>query len=76
MYDLIIVEDEDEVRNGLMEFFPWEKFGFHAVAAFDNGRAALEYCRKNKVDESYHSNELQWAQTFLRMKKKIHSLKR
>lgn len=50
MYDLIIVEDEDEVRNGLMEFFPWEKFGFHAVAAFDNGRAALEYCRKNKVD--------------------------
>ena len=50
MYDLIIVEDEDEVRNGLMEFFPWEKLGFHAVAAFDNGRSALEYCLKNRPD--------------------------
>lgn len=50
MYDLVIVEDEDELRNGLMEFFPWEKLGFHAAAAFDNGRKALEYCRENRVD--------------------------
>ena len=50
MYSLIIVEDEDEVRNGLVEFLPWEKLGFQVINDFDNGRNALEYCQKNKVD--------------------------
>lgn len=50
MYNLVIVEDEDEVRNGLEELFPWEKLGFHVSACFDNGRTALEYCLNNRMD--------------------------
>ena len=50
MYDLVIVEDEDEVRNGLVEFFPWEKLGFRVVADFDNGRSALDYCLQHRAD--------------------------
>lgn len=50
MYDLVIVEDEDEVRNGLVEFFPWEKLGFRVAADFDNGRSALDYCLQHRAD--------------------------
>lgn len=50
MYDLVIVEDEDEVRNGLVEFFPWEKLGFRVAADFDNGRSALNYCLQHRAD--------------------------
>ncbi len=50
MYKLVIVEDEDEVRKGLEELFPWEKLGFHVSASFDNARSALEHCLAERTD--------------------------
>lgn len=49
----------------------WEIFNLVFIYVMIN-----HYLCRYRFDESYHSNELQWAQTFLRMKKKIHSLKR
>jgi two-component system response regulator YesN len=50
MYQLILVEDDDQIRNGLSRFFPWEQLGFTLAACFDNGLYALEYVRTHAVD--------------------------
>lgn len=50
MYRLIIVEDESEIRSGLCSCFPWEELGFEVVATFENGKQALDYILKEKVD--------------------------
>ena len=31
MYRLLIVDDEDDIRRGLADFFPWEEIGFRVV---------------------------------------------
>lgn len=50
MYRLIIVEDEPEIRNGLFSCFPWKELGFSIVDMFENGKQALDYIMKQKVD--------------------------
>lgn len=50
MYQIIIVDDETKIRDGIASLFPWEKNGFHVAAQFSNGQAALNYCRSNTVD--------------------------
>ena len=47
MYSLIIVEDEDESRNGLMNYIPWREFGFSVSAAFPDAASALTYLEKH-----------------------------
>lgn len=49
-YQMILVEDDDQIRNGLSRFFPWEQLGFTMVACFENGLKALQYVRENAVD--------------------------
>lgn len=50
MFTLVIVDDEYELRNGLLNYFPWEEIGFTVVAACGSGSEALEYIRHNQVD--------------------------
>ncbi|NSW91104.1 MAG: response regulator [Firmicutes bacterium] len=50
MYTLIIVEDEDNIRQGLTYLVPWEDFNFHVVGEFSNGREALSFIETNRVD--------------------------
>ncbi len=50
MYRLIIVDDEEVIRNGLVHVVDWESLGFTVVDTFPNGNAALAYLRKNAVD--------------------------
>ena len=50
MYRLLIVDDEEDIRRGLAEFFPWEEIGFTVVAAAENGKQALEILQKGEVD--------------------------
>lgn len=50
LYKLLIVEDEYEIRNGLIKYFPWSKVGFEAVGEAENGKQALEYIEKAPVD--------------------------
>jgi YesN/AraC family two-component response regulator len=50
MYSLVIVDDEEELRTGLSEGFPWEKLGFHVIGTFSNARDALAFFRVTRVD--------------------------
>lgn len=50
MYRMIIVEDERSIRNGLVQFIPWEEIGFTVVKDFSCGDDALGYLRDDHVD--------------------------
>jgi YesN/AraC family two-component response regulator len=50
MYRLLIVDDEDDIRRGLAEFFPWAEVGFEVVGTAENGRQALELVKAGGVD--------------------------
>ncbi len=42
MYKVILVDDEDEVREGIKLKIDWRSCGFELVGDYDNGRDALE----------------------------------
>lgn len=42
MYKLILVEDEEEVREGIVRQIDWESYGFEVVDQAENGREAAE----------------------------------
>lgn len=50
MYNLIIIDDEVEIRKGLANFFDWETLGFLVLETFESPFAALEYMAKHRVD--------------------------
>lgn len=50
MYQILIVDDEYEIRNGLGKYFPWNAAGFSVAGQVENGHEALEFLRSNHVD--------------------------
>ena len=50
MYNLIIVDDESKIRNGLCNYFPWQEIGFQVVYDAKNGKEALAYVQNHPVD--------------------------
>ncbi|MGE5614581.1 MAG: response regulator [Bacillota bacterium] len=50
MYKLIIVDDEDEVRQGILQNINWEKYGFQVAGEAENGREALDHIEKEVPD--------------------------
>ena len=50
MYRLLIADDEYEIRNGLANYFPWNKIGFEIAATVENGFTALEFFKHHQVD--------------------------
>ncbi len=50
MYTILIVDDERLIRDGIRNYFPWRQLGFEVAGQFENGRKALDYCRKYPVD--------------------------
>ena len=42
MYKLILAEDEEDVREGIIAQIDWEKYGFEVVDQAENGREAAE----------------------------------
>lgn len=46
MYGVMIVDDEDRIRQGLTKLIEWEEYGLEVIAEAANGKAALE-----KLDE-------------------------
>ena len=46
MYKLILVDDEEEVRKGVLEKIDWHKLGFEIVGEAENGKEALELAEK------------------------------
>lgn len=47
MYSLIIVEDDDNIRSGLVHLFPWEDSGFTVAGDFSNGQTAWNYLKEH-----------------------------
>jgi two-component system, response regulator YesN len=50
MYRLLIVDDEEEIRRGLTDFFPWNEIGFEVVGGLENGKLALDRMESGGVD--------------------------
>ena len=43
MLDLVIVEDESNIRDCLTHLFPWNSLGINVAASFSNGQDAFRY---------------------------------
>ncbi len=43
MYQVVIVDDEPRILEGIIHLFPWRNFGFEIAASFTNGQEALGY---------------------------------
>ena len=50
MYQVLIVDDEPFVRQGLKVVVDWEAYGFHIAAEARNGIEAIEYLKKSKFE--------------------------
>jgi len=50
MYKLILVDDEEEVRKGIIQKIKWQQYGFELVGEAENGREALEMAEKFTPD--------------------------
>lgn len=57
MYKLILVDDEEEVRQGIIQKIEWEKYGFEIIGEVENGREALELILYNTLDSIVWMNE-------------------
>ncbi|MDF2926439.1 MAG: two component transcriptional regulator, AraC family [Paenibacillaceae bacterium] len=50
LYKLVIADDEDIIRGGIISVIPWESLGFEIAADFDDGKATIEYIDGHPVD--------------------------
>ena len=50
MYKLLLVEDEEEVRKGIVNKIDWEKYGFQIIGEADNGRDAIDIIERTVPD--------------------------
>lgn len=50
MFKLILVDDEEEVRKGIIQKTDWESFGFEVPNEAENGRDALDLIEENVPD--------------------------
>lgn len=48
MYDIMIVDDEQIIREGLINAIAWNKYGYNITAQAENGKKALEIAKKVK----------------------------
>lgn len=50
MYKLILVDDEVEVRKGIIQKIEWQKYGFEVIGEAENGKEALDIIEKEIPD--------------------------
>lgn len=50
MYQLVIIDDEEKIVEGMANLFPWETLGFQVVGRYSESGTALEFLQRNKVD--------------------------
>lgn len=50
MYKLILVDDEEDVREGVLHEIDWESLGFSVVETAENGQEAMEYIERLQPD--------------------------
>ncbi|MBO9605058.1 MAG: response regulator [Paenibacillaceae bacterium] len=50
MFAVMLVEDEQVLREGMRQFIPWEDYGFRVAAEAGNGLEALERLEADRID--------------------------
>ncbi len=50
LYRVLIVDDEEEVREGIIRKLDWKEYGFEVVGTAENGKDALDKIEKLKLD--------------------------
>ena len=50
MYKLVVVDDEDDIREALTELVDWKSWGYTVVGSFADAESAIEYIFENPVD--------------------------
>ncbi len=50
MYELIIIDDEFIMRDGMLTLINWEELGFHVAAVLDDGSQGIEWITQHKTD--------------------------
>ncbi|AJY74263.1 response regulator [Paenibacillus beijingensis] len=50
MYKLLIVDDEEEIREGLADMIDWSSLGFLVAGTFQDGKDAIYYLQEHEVD--------------------------
>ena len=50
MYTVIVADDEEEIRRGIIRKVRWEELGFRVVGEAENGAEALEMVEKLEPD--------------------------
>ena len=50
MYQLIIIDDEEKILEGISELFPWNQIGFEVAGTFTQASAALDYMEDHPID--------------------------
>lgn len=50
MYTVIVADDEEEIRRGIVQKVKWEDIGFQVIGEADNGIEALELVEKLEPD--------------------------
>lgn len=47
IYRIIIADDEEKIREGLANLFPWKQLGFEISATLSNGQEVLDYLQNH-----------------------------
>lgn len=50
LYTVILVDDEPEIREGIIQKVDWNKYGFEIIGSAENGRDALELAEQKQPD--------------------------
>lgn len=50
MYSVLIADDEDIIRNGFIDFVPWNDLGFEVVYTCENADQVFKYLQNHTVD--------------------------
>ena len=50
LYKIIIVDDEEEIRLGIIKKIDWKSYGFQIIGEAENGQEALEKAEKLQPD--------------------------
>lgn len=61
LYSLLIVDDEPSMLQGLSRNIHWETVGFKIAALLNDGRSAIEYLGKHRVDVVLSDVKMQGA---------------
>ena len=54
MLKVVLVDDEQSIRQGLGRLIDWHSLGFEIVADFENGYDALHYLEENTAHLAHH----------------------